>query len=154
MRHFYSSHGKHCYLRSFQTSCPRCGADVLYWECTHGSKVFFEYPPYGKLIRHICSKYKYKNIRNKYPVIIKRPKGLLEKPSPSCPVCGKLFRTEKNLKEHLKQLKKNDPLHNQYFKNKILIEENLQKKIHDNFDKFKIYYKSKFGTINIKRRNK
>jgi len=150
MRLFYKSHGKHCYLRSFQTSCPRCGEDVLYWECTHGSKVFFQYPPYGKLIRHICRIHKDLG-RNKYPVIVKSPKKLLENASPSCPTCGKLFKTEKNLESHLKQLRKSDSLHRQYYKNKILIEDNSLQK---NFDMFKIRYKPKFGAINIRKRNK
>lgn len=150
MRLFYKSHGKHCHLRSFQTSCPRCGEDVLYWECTHGSKVFFQYPPYGKLIRHICRKYKEKG-RNRYPVIVKVPKKLLENASPSCPTCGKLFKTETNLESHLKQSKKNDPLHRKYYKNKIIIEDNST---HKRFDKSKIHYKPKFGAINIRKRNK
>ena len=80
MRHFYKSHGKHCYLRSFQTSCRKCGADVLYWECTHGSKIFFDYPPYGKLRRHYCRNLDGISHKRKiFPVVVKKPKGLLEK---------------------------------------------------------------------------
>ena len=151
MPFLYRSHGKHCHLRSFQSSCPRCGEDVLYWECTHGSKVFFQYPPYGKLIRHICKKnYGKSKHPSKYQIIVKRPNSLLEKASPSCPTCGKLFKSEKNIELHLKQLSKSDPLHKQYFKNNILIEE---KKVSKN-DESKKSYKPMFGEINIKNRNK
>jgi len=90
MRHFYKTHGKHCYLRSFQTKCPKCGKDVLYWECGHGSKKIFNYPPYRKLIRHFCRQDKTGiNNRKRFPVIVKSTKGLLENESPSCPICGK-----------------------------------------------------------------
>ena len=80
MRHFYRTHGRHCYLRSYQTKCPKCGVDVLYWECTHGSKVFFKYPPYGKLVRHFCRYHSARIERKrKFPVVVKISKGLLEK---------------------------------------------------------------------------
>ncbi len=151
MGQFYKSHGKHCRLRSFQSTCPRCGTDVLYWECTHGSKIFFQYPPYGKLVRHICSKFQGKKLINKYPVIVKNPVKLLEKPSPKCNICGKLFKTEKNLKAHLRRLKKSDFLHKQYFRNENLTEDNLLKENNENFNKFKTRYKPKFGAIIIKK---
>ena len=128
---FYKTHGKHCFLRSFQTTCQRCGADVLFWECTHGSRIFFNYPPYGKLIRHRCSLNKGKNIK-KFPIIVKTPEGLLKEPSPSCPACGKLFKYELHLKDHLKHCSYN----NEYFKN-------IEKEI-------KTPNKPKFGRINIK----
>ena len=155
MRHIYKSHGKHCYLRSFKTSCPRCGNDVLYWECTHGCKVFFQYPPYGRLIRHICKSYEGKNkaSRNKYPVIVKKPLGLLEKASPSCPACGKIFKTELNLREHLKKLKKTDYLHKLYFRQDIVIENENEVNIKKPNEKLRIHYKPIFGRINIKKKN-
>ncbi len=155
MRQIYKPHGKHCYLRSFKTSCPRCGNDVLYWECTHGCKVFFQYPPYGKLIRHICKSYKGKSLysQNKYPVIIKKPKGLLEKASPSCPACGKLFKTELYLKEHLKQLKKSDLLHKLYFGQEMIIKHGNKVNNKKLNEKMRIRYKPIFGKINIKKKN-
>ena len=147
MRHFYSAHGKHCYLRSFQIKCPKCSADVLYWECQHGCKVFFEYPPYGKLIKHSCRRYMSKSQKNKYPIIVKKPKKLLEDASPSCPICGKLFKTENDVKKHLKQIKKIDLPHKEFLESKFwfdnFLEENNQK----------ISTKLKFGRINIKKRN-
>ncbi|MFW9881251.1 MAG: hypothetical protein ACFFG0_49940, partial [Candidatus Thorarchaeota archaeon] len=120
MRHFYKTHGKHCYLRSFQTKCSKCGADVLYWECRHGSRVFFNYPPYGKLVRHFCRQVTgVTRIKKKFPVIVKIPIGLLKKESPSCPVCGKLFKNLKNLNDHINNLKKLDRLHKDFDKNKL-----------------------------------
>ncbi|MHA1491273.1 MAG: hypothetical protein ACTSRI_16685 [Promethearchaeota archaeon] len=144
MRHFYKSHGKHCYLRSFQTKCPKCGTPVLYWECTHGCKIFFEYPPYGKLIKHICRQSIEKKRKNKYPIIIKKPRNLLEEASPSCPVCGKLFKNETNLKEHLKASRQNDYRHDLFLKGIILI--------NDKRNQIKTQYKPKFGRINVKKR--
>ncbi|MHA1192196.1 MAG: hypothetical protein ACTSP9_07840 [Promethearchaeota archaeon] len=133
MRHFYKSHGKHCYLRSFKTSCPKCKTDVLYWECTHGSKIFFEYPPYGKLNQR----------SDRFQVIIKKPIGLLKKARISCPVCGKLFENENYLKDHINQMKKNDDNH------KIFLEDQY---IFDNstIEKETKYY-PKFGRIIIKK---
>ena len=152
MRHFYKSHGKHCYLRSFQTSCRKCGADVLYWECTHGSKIFFEYPPYGKLRRHYCRKLNGLSHKRKiYPVVVKKPKGLLENPYFSCPVCGKLFKKEIYLKDHLNELKKNDSKHKLFFQNKIM----FKNKFNDDMNKLKseknkFQDKPRFGRINIR----
>ena len=146
MRPLYSTHGKHCYLRSFQAKCPKCGIDVLYWECNHGCKVFFEYPPYGKLLKHICRRDIYKNRKKRYTIIVKKPKKLLENASPSCPVCGKLFKTENDVKEHMKQLKKTDDLHKNY--NSDFSFENFIQEKNQNFRT-----KLKFGRINIKKRN-
>ena len=153
MRHFYKSHGKHCYLRSFQTKCPKCDADVLYWECKHGSKVFFDYPPYGKLMKHFCRHRTSILTPKRYsPIIVKKPKGLLEISSPSCPVCGKLFKNEGNLKDHLKNLRKNDKLHNSFFENKLFFKDNYRKKGQINLDQIKMHYKPKFGRINVKKK--
>jgi len=147
MRHNYKSHGRHCYLRSFKTNCKKCGKEVLYWECTHGSKLFFNYPPYGKLIRHNCRGIEYKNKKKSYQVIVKTPNKNLINPSPSCPVCGKLFKYEEEILDHLKELKKNDDLHKHFFssENKFQIEV-LKKKKHSTT-------RPKFGRITIKERN-
>ncbi|MHA1914426.1 MAG: hypothetical protein ACW986_13200 [Promethearchaeota archaeon] len=151
MRHFYKTHGTHCYLRSFQTKCTRCGIDVLYWECRHGSKVFFNYPPYGKLIRHYC-RHQGGKVGRKFPVIVKGPKGLLEFESPSCPVCGKLFKTAKNRDDHIKNLKNDDEIHKVFFENKVKFSKNYGKKGQDNLDKDNFYFKPRFGRINIKKK--
>ena len=35
-------HGEWCGTKTFPTSCPSCSADVFYFSCRHGSKVFFK----------------------------------------------------------------------------------------------------------------
>ncbi|MFX1411479.1 MAG: hypothetical protein ACFFA6_14100 [Promethearchaeota archaeon] len=152
MRHFYKTHGRHCYLRSFQTKCPKCGVDVLYWECTHGSKVFFEYPPYGKLVRHFCRRHLGRfNKRRNFPIVIKIPKGLLENSSPNCPICGKLFKCEKDLNNHLEALKRDDKPHKIFYENSFLFENSIRNNLGKN-DQDKVYDQPKFGRINIKKK--
>ncbi|MFX1325308.1 MAG: hypothetical protein ACFE8N_10140 [Promethearchaeota archaeon] len=153
MRHFYKTHGKHCHLRSFQTVCPRCGADVLYWECSHGSKVFFNYPPYGKLVRHYCRQSIGTLSQKKiFPVIVKTPKGLLERESPSCPACGKLFKNANNLTDHIKTLKAHDKLHYNFFENKLKFEIDFREKNQEDSHHVKPFQEPKFGRINIKKK--
>lgn len=153
MGQFYRTHGKHCHLRSFPTKCQKCGADVLYWECRHGSKLLFNYPIYGKLIRHGCRHSKRKNVKKIYPVIVKKPLGLLEKESPNCVVCGKYFKNENDLNSHLKRLKKIDPFHMQFFDDNIMPENVLSKNKLKKNENIKISYRPKFGSINLKKRN-
>ncbi len=148
MRHFYKSHGKHCYLRSFKTSCPKCKADVLYWECNHGSKIFFEYPPYGKLIKHFCRQNLEKNQRSDpFQVIIKKPIGLLENARTSCPVCGKLFQNDKHLKDHINQMKKNDDNHKDFLEDQYIFENNFNSYPQKDTNDY-----PKFGRIILKKR--
>ncbi len=155
MRHYYKTHGKHCYLRSFQSKCPKCNADVLYWECTHGSKVFFEYPPYGKLVRHICRYHKDSfNVKKRFHVIVKKPKGLLENQSPSCPICGKLFKNSISLENHLENLKKNDINHKLFFENRISFENEYKTTINKDLGHIKSSDQSEFGKINLKKEKK
>ena len=155
MRHYYKSHGKHCYLRSFQSRCPRCNANVLFWECAHGSKVFFEYPPYGKLVRHICRYRKGSyNLKNPHPVIVKKPKGLLEYRYLSCPICGKLFKDASSLDNHLENLKKNDINNMHFVLNRISFEDDLKQYVQTERDKIKTYDMPKFGKVNIKKQKK
>ena len=35
-------HGEWCGTKTFPTTCPSCSADVFYFSCAHGSKVFFD----------------------------------------------------------------------------------------------------------------
>lgn len=153
MRQIYKSHGSHCHLRSFQTKCPKCGATVLYWECTHGCKVFFNYPPYGKLVRHYCRVALNEKTKNKYPVIVKPPCYLSENPSPSCPICGKLFKTENDLNKHLRQSKERDSFHKLFYSNEIAFKSDKFDKGQEKKDKSKVQYNPLFGRINIKKRN-
>lgn len=149
MRHYNTSHGKHCYLRSFQSKCPKCNANILYWECTHGCKVFFEYPPYGKLIRHICRHQEVSfNQKTKYPIIVKKPKGLLEEQSLSCPICGKLFKDANSLDDHMENLKKNDIYHKLFLVDRVSFED------HKKVNLKKEHLPPKFGKINIKKQKK
>ncbi len=155
MRHYYKPHGKHCYLRSFQSECPKCNAKILYWECTHGCKVFFEYPPYGKLVRHLCRHYKEaftikKSIQN---IVIKSTR-ILQKQSPSCPVCGKLFKDIKSLNDHLENLKKTDIYHKLFINNKLLFENNLKEVKLKDSNHLKSYDYPAFGKLNIKKNKK
>jgi hypothetical protein len=155
MRHFYKSHGKHCYLRSFKTSCPTCGADVLYWECTHGSKIFFEYPPYGKLVKHYCRKYlASKAQKNKFKVIVKTPNRLFEDSKVSCPVCGKIFHNRNSLDDHLTMLKKTDPEHKQFFTDRIKFREGESREKNKKPKENNSFPAPRFGQVNIKKLDK
>ena len=149
----FRSHGKHCYLRSFKTTCRKCGDEVLYWECTHGSKLFFNYPPYGKLIRHYCRRPPIKDPRKHYPITIKKPKGLLENASPSCPVCGRVFKYEYSLNEHINQLKKSDRDHISSFTQVDSLQKEKDEQIKVESESPQKYNKPTFGKINIKKRN-
>ncbi len=148
MRQFSKTHGKYCYLRSFHTKCLKCKADVLYWECTHGCRVFFEYPPYGKLIRHRCRKVI--ELKEKEAVVI-YPASMVGEETPSCPVCGKNFSLVKNMSDHILQLKKNDQDHKVFFKNNMHFKESLDEKNQETIVDKKFRYKPQFGRINIKK---
>ena len=155
MRHYYKTHGKHCYLRSFQSKCPKCNATVLYWECTHGSKVFFEYPPYGKLVRHYCRHHRGSfNVKKRFPVIVKKPIGLPDNQSPSCPICGKLFKNSKNLEDHIENMKRNDKSHKFFLDNRLSFEKGYKSYIQRDLGNSKLNEYPKFGKINIKKEKK
>jgi hypothetical protein len=83
---------------------------------------------------------------------VKIPKGLLEKESPSCPICGKLFKGLKNLNDHINDLKNRDDLHQDFDKNKLQFKPGYREKNQENSDKYKFYNKPKFGKINIKKK--
>jgi hypothetical protein len=72
---------------------------------------------------------------------------LLEDPYFSCPVCGKLFRKEIYLKDHLNELKKNDSKHKLFFQNKIIFKNDMNKL---KSEKNKFQEKPMFGRINIR----
>ena len=46
-------HPYDCAKRKYPTNCQYCGRFLVYWECHHGSKVFFE-PPDGGDHRNRC----------------------------------------------------------------------------------------------------
>jgi len=154
MRIVYKSHGKHCHLRSFQTTCRNCGAEVLYWECIHGSKIFFNYPIYGKLIRHICVVSKSKRSKDKYPVIIKSPEDLFVKESFYCPVCGKFFKKSDDRDSHIRELKKFDVLHKNFYENELIFDVKSHDESFVKTSNKEEYNLPKFGKINIRKRKK
>jgi hypothetical protein len=122
---------------------------VFYWECTHGSKVFFEYPIYGRLIRHKCKKsLLQRNIQNANRFEVKIP-FFIEKDNFGCPICGKIFGTKVQLEDHIKQLKKYDLSHDNFYNNNFnsLYESNSNKKLNEFEDKK--HYKPIFGKITI-----
>jgi len=151
---FNRIHGKHCLLRAFKTVCPRCKNDVFYWECSHGSKVFFEYPIYGRLIRHKCKKHLTKeNLKKKDHIEVKIP-FFIEKDNFGCPICGKIFNKKNQLVDHIKQLKKSDEAHHSFYNNKLnfkteseIFNYNLTKNLNENDNKN--HYKPTFGKITI-----
>lgn len=113
------SHGKHCQTRSFRTVCPNleCGVDVFYWECLHGCKIFFEYPVYGKLIRHRCKKRSVEaGLKKKHLIEVKVP-TFEDLKFYDCPICGKIFKNKDQLVNHIRELKKNDSAHQSAPKN-------------------------------------
>jgi uncharacterized C2H2 Zn-finger protein len=107
-------HGPHCRIRSFPTKCPECKSPVLFWECSHGTRIFFDYPIYGKPMRHICQK---KRERKSFVLITRAEQNQkqLQESTYQCPVCGKLFENEKSLLYHINQKKKQDDNHAEFF---------------------------------------
>jgi hypothetical protein len=107
------------------------------------------------LIRHHCRHHKASlQIKKKYPIIVKKPKGLLEKQSLSCPVCGKLFKKAKSLEDHLGNLRKNDIYHKLFLENRISFEDKNREDIQKDRDQIEEYKKLEFGKINIKKAEK
>ncbi|MCK4239933.1 MAG: hypothetical protein KAX33_12465 [Candidatus Lokiarchaeota archaeon] len=151
---FRSIHGPHCLLRAFKTVCPKCKNDVFYWECSHGSKVFFEYPIYGRLIRHKCKKHSTKeNSKKKNHIKVKIPLFII-KDNFSCPICGKIFSKKNQLVDHIKQLKKSDEAHHNFYNNKLnlktdseILNYDLNKNLSKNENKN--HYRPTFGKITI-----
>jgi len=88
---YHPTHGYH-YVQCYRTKCPRCGIEVLYWECDCGSKCFLdldlktnhqdtcvereinEYSIYDVVeICSVCERYKIQGLsRRKYFLIERR----------------------------------------------------------------------------------
>ena len=101
-------------VRSFPTKCKRCGKPVLYWDGSAGSKVFFDYPVYGKPMKHYCLP----TIRNRSNVIETHndhQRKLVERSEFQCPVCQKVFQTESALEMHINKMRKQDDYHYNFF---------------------------------------
>jgi hypothetical protein len=83
---------------------------------------------------------------------VKVPKGLLEMESPSCPVCGKLFKSLGNLNDHMTNLKKRDDLHQVFAQNNLNFDLGYRENNKETNDKYKMFSNPKFGKINIKKK--
>ncbi|MHA1311880.1 MAG: C2H2-type zinc finger protein [Candidatus Helarchaeota archaeon] len=110
-------HGPWCRVRSFKTRCPKCNAEVFYWECEHGCRVFFDLPLRRPLRRHRCNKGAYSDARIKINEDL--DEGYVFRDFYNCPVCNRLFKSEKDLKNHLKSMKSNDDEHKMYYRNML-----------------------------------
>ncbi len=103
-------------LRSFPTKCKFCGKPILYWESTQGAKVFFNLPIYGRPIRHHCQA---RHSKKKKPIVketaLDHLRKKVERVSFQCPVCGKIQTTEQDLDNHLRQLRKYDDSHAEFY---------------------------------------
>ncbi|MHA1681671.1 MAG: hypothetical protein ACTSUE_11735 [Promethearchaeota archaeon] len=117
-------HGKWCRTRSFPTTCSACGAKLLFWACSHGCRVMFEFDKFGRLAgKHKCkareTPVKRKEKRSWFDYdndfdLSTISKQYLEKmfeESYQCPVCGEKFGSELHYYQHLKQRKEMDDDH-------------------------------------------
>nr|MDO8108889.1 hypothetical protein [Candidatus Sigynarchaeota archaeon] len=134
-------HDRSCRLRSFPTTCKFCGQKLLYWECTHGCKVMFEFDKFGRLAGHHKCHGAASGVRSSRP-LKKRPPALAEsgfdissvskkfienlfKESFQCPVCKEKFASEASYYQHLHQKKAIDDNHSAFYRNNGQIIENL-----------------------------
>jgi ssDNA-binding Zn-finger/Zn-ribbon topoisomerase 1 len=109
------THGKWCTLRSYETECPKCGKKVLYWECEHGCKVFFDLPATRPMTKHVCYRKTYREYKIELDSLVDDTYEFKE--DYSCSVCGKIFKNEKALRNHVKSLKNRDDEHAEFFAN-------------------------------------
>ena len=145
------THGKHCQLRAFRTVCPNpdCKKEVFYWECIHGCKVFFEYPIYGKLIRHKCKTIPAGGkLKKKYRIEVKVP-TFIEKEFFGCPICGKIFKTKEQLNNHIIELKKTDKAHQNTLDEQINQKNGWERKELKEKNSLKSRYEPLFGKIRV-----
>ncbi|MBD3227457.1 MAG: hypothetical protein GF329_04640 [Candidatus Lokiarchaeota archaeon] len=112
-----SVHGKWCSLRTYETECPKCGKKVLYWECTHGCKVFFDLPTSRPMTKHECHRKSYREYRIEMDKKIDDTYEFRE--DYDCPVCGKVFSSEGALRNHLKSMRHRDDEHSEYYANEF-----------------------------------
>lgn len=128
---------KGCTVRSFRTNCKYCQTPCLYWECSHGCKVFFEFDKFGRLAgKHKCKgrgaasrpkkKRPYFDYDNDFDIstVSKTFIEKLFKESYQCPVCEEKFASEADYYRHLKDKKNYDDDHDKFYaENKNLIKD-------------------------------
>jgi hypothetical protein len=88
--------------------------------------------------------------KKEFPIVVKPPKGLLENPYFSCPVCGKLFKKETALRDHFNERKKDDLEHFLFSSNKLVFKDEKDKRKKKPLESKAFQYEPKFGRINIK----
>ncbi|MFX0102281.1 MAG: hypothetical protein ACFFCS_22140 [Candidatus Hodarchaeota archaeon] len=108
----------------------------MYWECTHGCKVFFEFDKFGRFGgKHKCKgrgatsrpkkKRPYFDYDNDFDIstVSKSFIEKLFKESYKCPVCKEEFASESHYYQHLNGKKNYDDDHNKFYnQNKNTIE--------------------------------
>jgi len=144
-------HDHSCRLRSFPTTCKFCGAKLLYWECTHGCKLMFEFDRFGRLAGHHKCRGSLPGVRSSRP-LKPRPPALAEegfdissvskafieklfKDSFQCPVCKERFTSESSYYQHLRQKKAMDDKHEQFYRDNGPVIEKLDVTAADNTPK-------------------
>ena len=101
-------------VKCFVTTCKFCNESVMYWEGSRGSKMFFNFPIYGKFIQHLCKKREKIWVKPE-SAKQKRNKKQIDKSTIQCPVCSKKFKTKQSITAHIKNMKKIDNLHHEFF---------------------------------------
>ncbi|MHA1231274.1 MAG: hypothetical protein ACTSRP_12760 [Candidatus Helarchaeota archaeon] len=112
------AHGPWCTTRRFVMRCPKCNKEVLYWECEHGCKVFFDLPLRRPLTKHKCNRKSYRELRIEMEIELEEEFFFIE--DHICPVCYRNFKNEKDLKNHLKSLKNQDDEHKECYRKMVL----------------------------------
>lgn len=98
------THGPGCVkVRSYPTTCRRCDQQVIYFECSCGSKVFFDPPNQGV---HDCTQIQRAYHAQLLIALIESSKKDAEG-STECPMCGTSLLNAKNrVRKHFKRCPK------------------------------------------------
>lgn len=93
-------------------------------------------------------------IKKKFRNIVKKTREISLKKSPSCLICGKLFKNALSLKNHIEDSKKIDIYHKLFINNKVSFEAEDKDNIKKNSVQVKTNNKSKFVKINENEKKK
>jgi len=112
---YIPNHGAGCVkVRSFYTSCQYCGASVVYFECSCGSKVFLDPPEEGThncgnvdvIADHALRLYRAIMLVNLIRLAKKAPNECTK-----CPMCGTIVKNNKSrFNKHWKKCPKRSEL--------------------------------------------